>query len=254
MAQSYSSYLKVDELLALQQARSEGPEHDELLFIVIHQVYELWFKQILHEADFLSAALTKGSGIRASQTLDRILKIFGVLIHQIEVLETMTPLEFLSFRARLDSASGFQSHQFREVEVMLGVREPEKLSHFVSGTPAHDKIQTRLAAPSLWQCFLTFLRGRGHEVPEVQSNHDVPAKLSEVLIDVYRNDHEAAALAERMVDLDAALQDWRYRHVKMVQRTIGSKRGTGGSAGVEYLISTLMKPAFPALWGIRTQF
>ena len=257
MPVTYSSYLKIDELLALQQPLSDGPEHDEMLFIVIHQVYELWFKEVVHELDFLAGALRRGDAARAQHTLKRVLTILKVLVHQIDVLETMTPLEFLSFRERLESGSGFQSFQFRELEFALGQKTPASLERYAPGTPARARLERRLAQPTVWDAFLGYLARSGATVPAELLRRDVtqpiepsPA-LQETLIDLYRKESMAATLCERFVDLDEGLQEWRYRHVKMVQRTIGSKPGTGGSSGAAYLMATLNRPLFPDLWEIR---
>ena len=190
-----------------------------MLFIVVHQVYELWFKQLLHELRYLQARLESNDTARALHTLKRILTILKVVVAQIDVLETMTPRQFTSFRARLEAASGFQSAQFRELEAIIG--------------------------PALFQSYLVYLRAQGYDID------GRGAKAA--LLDVYVDDGEPAQLAERLVDLDEGLQEWRYRHVKMVQRTIGDKHGTGGSAGVEYLRTTLDRPAFPDLWSIRSE-
>src|SRR5919205_4360828 len=147
---SYAEYLKVDELLALQVPLSEGPEHDEMLFIVIHQVYELWFKEILHELDHLQELLSKNDGARARGTLKCILTILKVMVAQLDILETMTPLEFLSFRDRLESGSGFQSHQFRELEFALGWKEPRSLKRYPAGSEARRRLERRVRSASLW--------------------------------------------------------------------------------------------------------
>jgi tryptophan 2,3-dioxygenase len=259
MPVTYSSYLKIDELLALQQPLSDGPEHDEMLFIVIHQVYELWFKEVVHELDFLAGALRRGDAARAQHTLKRVLTILKVLVHQIDVLETMTPLEFLSFRERLESGSGFQSFQFRELEFVLGWKRPAALERYEPGTTARTRLERRLAEPTLWDAFLRYLVTRGHAVPDDALGRDVtkpvaplPA-LHPVLLAMYRNDPEARGVCERLVDLDEGLVEWRYRHVKMVERTIGTRRGTGDSAGAGYLKTTLDQPLFPDLWQIRTE-
>jgi tryptophan 2,3-dioxygenase len=259
MSPSYTEYLKIDELLSLQQPLSDGPEHDETLFIVIHQVYELWFKQELHEIDFLITALDRGAAPRAQHTIKRVLTILKLLVHQIDVLETMTPLEFLSFRARLESGSGFQSFQFRELEFVLGQKRPEALKRYEPGTEARARLERRFAAPTLWDAFLRYLVARGHAVPPAALARDVTQsvapnpELHPLLIDIYRRDPATRELCERLVDLDEGIMEWRYRHVKMVQRTIGTRRGTGGSAGAEYLKTTLDQPLFPDLWDIRTE-
>ncbi len=255
---TYPSYLKLDELLSLQQPISDGPEHDETLFIVIHQVYELWFKELLHELDYLKSLLEKRDTPRALHTLKRVLTILKVVVAQIDVLETMTPLEFLSFRERLESGSGFQSFQFRELEFVLGMKNAAALDRYPNESDARRRLERRLAEPTLWDAFLHFLSGSGYKVPPAQLKRDVRAsvqlepELRAVLIDVYRRDSTVASLCERLVDLDEGFQEWRFRHVKMVQRTIGTKRGTGGSQGAEYLMTTLNRPFFPDLWAIRT--
>jgi tryptophan 2,3-dioxygenase len=255
---TYASYLMVDELLALQQPRSEGPEHDEHLFIVIHQVYELWFKQVLHELGAVQRVLEAGDTDAALHLLNRVLKILKTLVAQVDVLETMTPLQFLSFRGRLESASGFQSAQFREVEAVLGARDPSVVQAHPAG-PARDRIVAAQGRPSLWSSYLRYLAGRGHPVPAAVLERDpalpteADADVQDVLLAVYRADADAALVSERLVDLDEGMQEWRYRHVKMVERTIGTKRGTGGSSGVDYLRATLFRPVFPDLWEIRSR-
>ena len=259
MPVTYSSYLKIDELLSLQQPLSDGPEHDEMLFIVIHQVYELWFKEVVHELDFLGRTLRSGEAARAQHTLKRVLTILKVLVHQIDVLETMTPLEFLSFRERLESGSGFQSFQFRELEFVLGWKRPAALERYEKGSTARARLERRLAEPTLWDAFLRYLVTRGHAVPAEALGRDVTKPLAPdpalhpLLLSIYRNDAEARGVCERLVDLDEGLMEWRYRHVKMVERTIGTRRGTGGSAGAGYLKTTLDQPLFPDLWQIRTE-
>jgi tryptophan 2,3-dioxygenase len=259
MPVTYSSYLKLQELLALQQPLSEGPEHDETLFIVIHQVYELWFKEILHELDYLQQELVRPDTPRALATLKRILTILKVVVAQIDVLETMTPLDFLSFRARLESGSGFQSFQFREIEFTLGAKNPKALDRYEPGSEARARLERRLKAPTVWDAFLRFLVTAKYPVPKVALDRDVTQPITETpalhstLIQIYREDPLTSSILERLVDLDEGLMEWRYRHVKMVQRTIGTKLGTGGSSGAAYLETTLSKPLFPDLWAIRAE-
>ncbi len=255
-AVTYGAYLKIDELLSLQQPRSVGPEHDEILFIVIHQVYELWFKELLHELDRVIALLTADESHRAQHTLKRILTILKVLVSQLDILETMTPLEFLSFRSRLEAASGFQSDQFRQIEFLLGLKRPQVVARFPEGR-ARTALEQRYAAPTLWDAFLHYLAREGYAVPPAQLARDVTAAIEphavvqEILTNVYRRDPKNAELCERLVDLDEGFQEWRYRHVKMVERTIGTKPGTGGSSGAGYLRTTLGHNLFPDLWEIR---
>jgi tryptophan 2,3-dioxygenase len=256
---TYGSYLAVDELLALQRPRSEGPEHDEMLFIVIHQVYELWFKQVLHELDHVIALLEAGEVHRAAHTLKRILTILKVLVAQLDILETMTPLEFQSFRSRLEAASGFQSDQFRQLEFVLGSKSLGAIERFGTGTRARTALESRYGKPTLWDAFLRYLSTQGYAVPKPLLGRNVTAKiepseeLQATLVELYRKDPKHAEMCERLVDLDEGLQEWRYRHVKMVQRTIGAKPGTGGSSGAQYLARTLMTPVFPDLWEIRSR-
>jgi tryptophan 2,3-dioxygenase len=256
---TYGSYLRLDDLLALQQPRSAGPEHDEMLFIVVHQVYELWFKELLHEFDRVIALLTADDSARAQHTLKRILTILKVLVAQLDILETMTPLEFQSFRQRLEAASGFQSDQFRQIEFVLGRKNAAAVERFPAGGRAHEALQQRHASPTLWDAFLKYLSREGYSVPDAQLSRDVTAAIElssdvqAILIEVYRRDPKNAELCERLVDLDEGIQEWRYRHVKMVERTIGGKPGTGGSSGADYLRRTVGHNLFPDLWEIRSR-
>jgi tryptophan 2,3-dioxygenase len=254
---TYGDYLRLDDLLTLQQP---GAEHDEMLFIVIHQVYELWFKEILHELDYLQTRLDRDELPRAGHVMKRVLSILKVLVAQVDILETMTPLEFLSFRARLESGSGFQSAQFREVEFALGHKRTRVFEHLPADAPERSRLEVRLGQPTLWDSFVRFVARRGFAVPDELLERDVTQPLApspafqQTLIQIYRNDPALANFCERLVDLDEGIQEWRYRHVKMVERTIGAKVGTGGSSGAQYLATTLMKPVFPDLWAIRSEF
>ena len=249
-AVTYASYLKIDELLTLQQPRSQGPEHDELLFIVIHQVYELWFKELLHEFDRVRQLLDDEEPHRAQHTLKRILTILKVMVAQLDILETMTPLEFLSFRERLEAASGFQSDQFRQIEFLLGVKSQAALRRFPEGSRARAALERRYQEPTVWDAFLRYLSKEGYAVPPAHLERDVAAaiepsaEVQRILVAVYRDDTKNAELCERLVDLDEGIQEWRYRHVKMVERTIGAKSGTGGSAGAAYLQANRRASAF----------
>lgn len=260
MALTYGKYLKVPELLSLQQPVSSNPtEHDETLFIVIHQVYELWFKQVLHELDLVKTSLRANNSVQVLATFKRVLTILKTLVAQVDVLETMTPLSFESFRSRLESSSGFQSYQFRAVEFLLGAKNAEKLQHY---TDSNEKalLEKRLKDPSLYDDFFAFLHANGFKIPEkllkrdwTKPNEECP-EVHEELVRLYRTNPPMAQICERFVDLDEGLQEWRYRHVKMVERTIGFKMGTGGSPGAPYLRATLFKPLFPDLWSIRSKF
>ncbi len=250
----YGTYLKVPELLSLQQLQSDD-EHDEMLFIIIHQVHELWFKQLLHEFDRVGELIDQDDLGRAGGQLHRVLKILKTIVQQVDVLETMTPLDFESFRAFLGSASGFQSVQFRELELVLGRKEPEALTRF-ENRPAHGRLRARLTQPSIWHRFVSLLARRGHDVHpgDVAAPTREDPAVQEVLVEAYRSDPDLAGFCERLIDVDEGVHEWRYRHVMMVQRTIGMKQGTGGSSGAEYLRSTLFSPFFPDLWAIRARF
>ena len=258
-ALTYAGYLKIDELLALQELRSRGPEHDEMLFIVIHQVYELWFKEVLHELDRVRLLLESCDTHRTQHTLKRVLTILKVMVAQLDVLETMTPLEFSSFRQRLEAASGFQSDQFRQLEFVLGLKAEHAIARFPAGSRARAALERRFDEPTLWDAFLRYLAREGYVVPDAYLRRDVTAAIEpspdiqRTLTEIYRRDPKNAELCERLVDLDEGMQEWRYRHVKMVERTIGAKPGTGGSAGAGYLRTTLSRPVFPDLWEIRSQ-
>lgn len=257
---TYSSYLRIPELLSLQSPRADDPEHDELLFIVIHQTYELWFKTLLHEFGRASAMLRSGQTHPALASLTRVRTIMKTLVSQVDILETMTPLQFESFRGRLEAASGFQSAQFRELEMVLGRRDKRMLANFPADSPEYESLIKTMSTPSVWHDALTYLSTRGHELPTNVMQAD-PAEqyvanegVQAAVLLAYRTDPEAASVLERLVDIDEGVQEWRYRHVKMVERTIGHKAGTGGSSGAEYLASTLFKPSFEDLWAVRNQF
>ena len=202
-AVTYGSYLRVDELVSLQQPRSAGPEHDEMLFIVIHQVYELWFKELLHELDRVARLLTADEPHRAQHTLKRALTILKVMVAQLDILETMTPLEFRTFRERLAAASGFQSDQFRQIEFLLGAKSEAAIDRFPEGSRARDALQRRYTERTLWDAFLHYLAREGYEVPAAQLTRDVAqpveasADIQGILIDIYRKDIRNAELCER---------------------------------------------------------
>ncbi len=258
MSVTYSGYLQLDRLLSLQQPRPGEMEHDETLFVVIHQVYELWFKEMLHEIDYLQGGLRDNDTPLALHTLKRILTVLKVLVHQIDILETITPLNFLAFRERLEAGSGFQSFQFRELEFVLGAKHRDAIDRYPEGSEHRRRVETRFHQPTLWDAFLYYLTANGHPVPQALLERDVTqppqpsSDLQQLLIGVYRRDPIVTQVCERLVDLDEGFMEWRYRHVKMVQRTIGTKPGTGGSSGADYLMTTINKPAFPDLWLIRT--
>ena len=259
---TYSGFLMLPELLSLQQCKSVDPstgepEHDETLFIIIHQVYELWFKEVLHEIDFVVGRLNGHDIDAARLKLKRVLKIMKTLVAQIDVLETMTPAEFASFRPFLATASGFQSAQFRELEFTLGVKDPSHLDRFDGDEGA--RLRARYEAPTLWDAFVGVMHRDGLPVPAEVLGRDVRAPIAEsaelqaTIVENF-DDQGLVSLVETLTDLDEGLQEWRYRHVMMVRRTIGTKTGTGGSTGAAYLQTTLFRPAWPDLWAIRTAF
>jgi tryptophan 2,3-dioxygenase len=260
MTLTYETYLGLDRLLALQEPRSAPEEHDEMLFIIIHQVHELWFKLLLHEIEKVKQDLTGGRLFAAIATLKRVRTIMKTLVGQLDILETMTPMSFSAFRDRLETASGFQSVQFRELEFSLGHKRREVLNFFQPGTAGHRTLTRRLGERSLSDHFYDFLEGRGVDIPaEIRARRpELPTEahpaIQEGILRLYHEQPEVAILLELMTDFDEGMQEWRYRHVKMVERTIGNKTGTGGSLGVEFLKLTLFKPLFPDLWAVRHRF
>jgi tryptophan 2,3-dioxygenase len=253
---TYASYLKLDGLLDLQEPRSTPAEHDEMLFIVIHQVYELWFKEMLHEVAKVQRDFTAGDLYGAIHTFKRLRTIMKTLVGQLDILETMTPMSFSAFRERLDTASGFQSYQFREFEFVLGYKRTEML-RFAASPEAKAALEARLREPSLMDHFYDFLEHHGVAIPaalrdKVAASGNQPDEaIQRGLLGLYRTRPELAILFESMTDLDEGFQEWKYRHVKLVERTIGNKKGTGGSLGVEFLKQSLFRPVFPDLWAIR---
>ena len=257
-ALTYTSYLAVDELLKLQRPLSVGPEHDEMLFIIIHQTYELWFKQLIHEFQAAQKSLEAGDTHYSLSLLGRIRTIMKVCVAQIDILETMTPLQFNSFRSYLSSSSGFQSAQFRKVEAILGRRDSKMAGHLPKDV--RDEIEVITEGNSLWDSLLAYLQKQGHPIPndvlirDKSKAYESNSHVQDVLLEVHRNSPDSATVCERLVDIDEGIQEWRYRHVKMVERTIGHKMGTGGSSGAGYLQSTLFNPVFVDLWEIRSRF
>jgi tryptophan 2,3-dioxygenase len=250
---TYGGYLRVADLLSLQQLRSTPAHHDETLFIIIHQVYELWFKQILHELDHLIEQLDQDQVLGANRLLRRVVEIQQVLVAQLSVLETMTPTDFLAFRDHLMPASGFQSAQFREVEFTSGLKDESFARFELLGEPERARLRERLARPSLRDAVFGLFRRRGFTLP------DGPEAIDErvrALLPLYRDPakhYDLFLLAESLIEYDERFQLWRYRHVQMVERVIGGARGTGGSEGAAYLRSTLDRRFFPELWALRTE-
>ena len=263
---TYSSYLKIPDLLDLQQLQSTPPHHDELLFIVIHQTYELWFKELLHDLDQVVASLA-AAGARpdsrdevyeAARLLRRCTEILRVLVEQFTILETMLPTHFLAFRGKLEPASGFQSEQFREIEFLCGAKDEKMLKHHAPTPEAHAKLEKRLRQPSLHDVFFDALRGlKLLEEPDKLSEEALHASRVNAIRDLYRDERghrDWIDVCERLIEFDELVVGWRLRHIQMVERTIGMKPGTGGSAGSSYLRLTLDKKFFPELWEARTTF
>jgi tryptophan 2,3-dioxygenase len=258
---SYNSYLKVQDLIGLQECLSDPQHHDELLFITVHQAYELWFKQILHEIGAAVRLMNEDRLGAAARAVRRIVEIEKLLIDQIHILETMTPISFLGFRDELNPASGFQSMQFREIEFASGLKQENILNEFRSDEFAYDRLQARLNAASLGDAFYAALQRRGLDAPVLNTSSDelerkkAYGKRTQAVLEVlthFEERYEEFRLAETLLEHDEYFSLWRYHHIKMVERMVGTKRGTGGSEGVGYLRTTLDKKFFPELWEART--
>ncbi|MBC6982985.1 tryptophan 2,3-dioxygenase [Caulobacter sp. 17J80-11] len=257
---TYAGYLALDELLACQHPRSD--EHDEMLFIVIHQAKELWLKEILHEVAFAQRQVRAGDLVPAYKSLARVSRIQAVMTMSWDVLATMTPSDYTSFRGALGTSSGFQSDQFRRLEFMLGLKDASFLRFHEERPAALKALEDALAAPSLYDDALAQLAAHGVDVPQAALTRDVSQpyvaspEVEAAWLTVYRDTKkywELYQLAEKLVDLDDALVTWRHKHVITVERIIGSKRGTGGTEGVGYLQKTLERRCFPELWSLRTR-
>ncbi|MGI8812928.1 MAG: tryptophan 2,3-dioxygenase [Pyrinomonadaceae bacterium] len=245
---SYNAYLKVPELISLQETLSSPASHDELLFIVIHQTYELWFKQILHEIDATIKWLADGRMFRANHSLRAVVGIEKVLVTQIHLLETMAQIGFLEFRDKLNPASGFQSMQFRELEFVSGQKNEKILETFKHDELAHKRLSQRFAEPSLGDAFWNLLSRGGFAV-------DGHEEKVQAIVEILTHPDENADLfimQDLLVEHDENISLWRYHHVLMVERMLGMKPGTGGSEGVGYLVTTLLKKFFPEIWEART--
>lgn len=247
---SYGSYLALPELLALQRRLSDPPAHDELLFIVVHQAYELWFKLMLYELEAIRSAMFEGDVPAARHLLNRVHSIEAVLISQIGVIESMAPIDFLEFRTNLAPASGFQSVQFREIEFISGLKDPSYVQRLASDHDERSRLERRLREPTLWDAFCRLLTERGLDMP-ADDERARRRSLGEVLGDVSGRPEEFY-LSEALLTHDEMFARWRYHHVLMVERQIGSKTGTGGSTGASYLRTTLDKRFYPELWAARS--
>jgi len=246
---TYESYLQIDGLLALQRTLSEPPHHDELLFIVIHQVYELWFKQLLHEIEACMAALDEGNLLRTQKHFRRIHAIQRLLEQQVDILETMTPQEFNAFRSGLNPASGFQSAQFREIEFICGAEKTADFAFLEPTSAERERLERRLTQPTLYDKLKYLLARRGYATA---NSTDLIASYKTIYEDS-ENRYDLYLLLEDFIEFDERFLLWRGRHVRMVERMIGMKPGTGGSLGVNYLEKTLSKKFFPELWAVRTE-
>ncbi len=258
---NYDDYLKVRELTSLQNPLSSPPHHDEMLFIIIHQVYELWFKLVLHELDQAIEQIDRGEVLEAHHFINRCGEIFRILVSQIHILETMRPVDFLKFRDYLRPASGFQSVQFRELEFLLGIKDERYLKFFKDRPELHSRLAKRLKGRDLRTAYYQLLKNNGFFIPEsvtpseLEKKPDEKLKFLESLLTIYKNPSKNLPLyllTESLIQLDQFLILWRTHHLRVVERLIGYKPGTGGSKGVAYLQKTVEKKAFPYLWEVRT--
>ena len=258
---SYNKYLRVADLIGLQDCLSDPQHHDELLFITVHQTYELWFKQILHEIDAATQQMHEDRLASAARAIRRVVEIEKILVNQIHILETMTPINFLGFRDQLNPASGFQSMQFREIEFASGLKHEKLLHEFREDEFALKRLQKRFESPALSDAFYTALRKRGFDAPahedsldeaEAKERYGKRTRAVLELLTHFEDRFEEFQLAEALLEHDEYFSLWRSHHIKMVERMVGTKRGTGGSEGVGYLRTTLDKKFYPELWEART--
>lgn len=266
---TYGAYLHVPDLIKLQQPQSSPEHHDELLFIIIHQTYELWFKQLLHELDAVVANLRAASNQTESQSNDRdavyeaarllrrCTEIARVLVEQFTILETMLPTHFLAFREHLRPASGFQSEQFREIEFLCGMKDEKMLRHHEASPEMHAKLERRLLEPSLRDVIfealsaLGLMRALSADASEEEKYNARALAIRSIYADE-RSNRDWIDVCERLTEFDELIVSWRLRHIQMIERTIGVRLGTGGSSGASYLKMTLDKKFFPELWEART--
>jgi len=258
----YKTYLRLDQLLSAQEPLSSPPHHDELLFIVQHQTAELWFKLEIHELHGAIAALRRNEPQPCYKILARVSNIQSQLMSQWSVLATLTPSEYVQFRHVLGPASGIQSFQHRTIEFMLGNKDPQMLAVFEHDPQAYEQVKAAFEAPSLYDEYLRFLARSGLAIPREFLERDVtkPHQPNRAIVATIKQVYQAPGtywdayeLAEKLVDLDEAYALWRYRHLKVVSRIIGQKRGTGGTAGVGYLEQIAGRVFFPELWDVRTE-
>ncbi len=258
---SYNKYLRVQDLINLQDCLSTPAHHDELLFITVHQAYELWFKQVLHELDAAMVLMEEDHIPSATRAIRRVVEIEKLLVNQIHILEGMTPISFLAFRDQLNPASGFQSMQFREIEFSSGLKDKNILREFSTDEFASERLQARMSRPSLADCFYRVLQRRGLNAPLTAADADSAqqkkayGERTRAMLEVlthFEDRYEEFQLAEALLEHDEYFALWRSHHIKMVERMVGAKRGTGGSEGIGYLKTTLDKKFFPELWEART--
>ena len=258
---SYNKYLRVPDLIGLQECLSDPVHPDELLFITIHQAYELWFKLILQEIDAAIQLMNEDRAPAAERALHRTVEIEKLLINQIHILETMSPINFLAFRDQLNPASGFQSMQFREIEFSSGLKDESILSAFRDDPFAYERLSARFSKPGLADAFYDLLRRRGLDAPadnekiEAAERKQRYGKRTRAVLELlthFEERYEEFKLAEALLEHDEFFSLWRSHHIKMVERMVGAKRGTGGSEGIGYLRTTLDKKFFPELWEART--
>ena len=261
-AMSYGDYLRLDLVLSAQQPLSDPPRHDELLFIIQHQTSELWLKLMLHELRAVRSWLHEDALNPALKALARVKHIQHTLVEQWGVLTTLTPSEYAQFRSYLQSSSGFQSWQYRAIEFILGNKNPDMLQVFDHDRPTHDLLTTLYEEPTIYDEFLAFLSRRGHPIPQDVLNRDVrvPWHLHPSLLPVFRRIYDDSEhywqeyeACETLVDVEDNFQLWRFRHLKTVERIIGSKSGTGGSSGVPFLRRALELTFFPELYAVRAE-
>lgn len=256
---SYNKYLRVQDLIKLQDCLSDPAHHDELLFITVHQAYELWFKQILHELDAAISLMVEDRLAAATRALQRIVQIEKLLLEQIHILESMTPISFLGFRDQLNPASGFQSMQFREIEFVSGLKDESIAREFRDDAFASDRLQQRLTSPSLADAFFGALERRGlikasdsGNLTAQKAQYEERTRAVLEILTHFEQRYEEFQLTEALLEHDEYFSLWRSHHIKMVERMVGAKRGTGGSEGIGYLKTTLDKKFFPELWEART--
>jgi len=257
---SYGDYLKLDTLLSAQAPLSD--KQDETLFIIVHHVQELWLNLIVHELEFAMVHLRQDKAGIAFKALARVSRVQEQLIHAWDVLSTMTPSDYLTFRDVLGQASGFQSHQYRLVEILLGARDPRMLMPHRHRPEIHERLLAAFNAPSIYDEAIALIARHGFDVPDTllerdfSKNRAFDESLSDIWLRIYREPErhfELYELAEELVDVEDHFQQWRFRHMKTVERIIGHKKGTGGSSGVGFLKTALDRSFFPELWAVRTE-